>query len=183
MLAAKIARNSAIPSTSRYLARPGAARSRVVVVMASTLADGTIGNQTFGTSRITAERMPGDRGPGLRARRPGAGPVRGLPALGDHGRRAGPAGTATPRLSPAVARCGTARPGSPRPVAAVGVVTAQWMDPRLPQPRPGRARDRHRRPARPGSCDAAGAGSPGGESFTDRASRGRCAKGRLAAAG
>src|SRR5262249_42635319 len=70
MLAAKIARNSAIPSTSRYLARagagprPGAARSRVVVVMASTLADATIGNQTFGTSRITAGRMPGERGPG-----------------------------------------------------------------------------------------------------------------------
>src|SRR5215468_8510479 len=125
MLAANIARNSAIPSTSRYLARagagprPGAARSRVVVVMASTLADAAIGNQTFGTSRITAGRMPGERGPGLRARRP----------------RAGPAGTATPRLSPAVARCGTARPGSPRPVAAVGVVqpatTVDWLDPFL----------------------------------------------------
>src|SRR5262245_15593802 len=133
-------------------------------------------------SRITAE-MPCESGPCLRARRPGARPVRDIAHMGDDVGTAGAAGTAPPHISPAVAGRGPAGPGSPGPLAAAGAVAAQRMDPGLSQPRPGRAGYRHRRSARAGPRDGAGAGGPGSETLPDAALRGTRARSGLAASG
>ena len=99
--------------------------------------------------------------PRLRTGRSGARPVRGIAAVGDDVGPAGTARTAPPQVSPALAGIGAARTGSPRPVAAAGAFAAQRMDSRLSQPRPGRARHRHRRSARPGPRDPARTGGGG----------------------
>jgi hypothetical protein len=81
-----------------------------------------------------------------------------------------------------VARCRASGPGSAGIVAAAGAIAAQRVDSRLSHSCPGRTRDRHHRPARPGPRDAARAGGPRGETVADPAVRGARARGGLAAA-
>src|SRR5262245_6231071 len=103
--------------------------------------------------------------------------------MGNDGGAARAARTAAAPVPPALAGCGAPGPGPAGPTPAARPVAAHRVDPRLPQPRPGRAGHHHRRPAGTGPRHAARAGRPGDAAVTDPARRRTGARGGVAAAG